>query len=246
VSDAAVRWLLIGEQHGTVETPAAFADLVCVASGRREVVVAVEQPEREQDAINAFMISDGGSEAQAVFLKSAIWQNPFKDGRSSEAMFRLFVSLRDMRAKGRIKTVVAFQPTQPSGRDRYEQAMAERLQAVAYPNALVVVLVGNVHAMRTAVSFGGPSYMPMAGLLPRSETVTIDARVNGGAQWACSSLSACGPQPVTPPRVAHTRGLTVKGLSDAPYSGVLYLGVPATASLPKVQASSSGALGEIK
>jgi hypothetical protein len=226
--------LIVGEQHGTVETPVAFADLVCAASGSREVVVAVEQPEREQEVINAFMISDGGSEAQAIFLKSAIWQNAFKDGRSSEAMFRFFGALRDMRAAGRIQTVVAFQPPRPSSRDRYEQAVAERLQAVAYRNALVVVLVGNVHAMRTAVSFGGPSYMPMAGLLPRSETVTIDARPNGGVRWACSSLSACGPKTMMPPRVAHMRGLTIRGPSEAPYSGVLYLGVPATASPPKI------------
>jgi hypothetical protein len=245
VSDSAVRWLIVGEQHGTNETPTAFADLVCAASGSREVVVAVEQPEREQDAINAFMISDGGSEAQTVFLRSTIWQNQFKDGRSSQAMFRLFQTLRDMRAGGRIQTVVAFQPTRRSSPDQYEQAMAERLKAAAYRNALVVVLVGNVHAMRTAVSFGGPSYLPMAGLLPRSETVTIDARPDGGVQWACLSLSACGPKTMTPPRVPHMREFTIKGPSEAPYSGVLYLGVPATASPPKIQ-PSLGALYDSK
>ena len=76
---------VVGEQHGTNETPSTFANLVCLASKGRPVVVAVEQPTGEQAAIDAYLMSDGGRVAEAAFLKSAIWTNKFKDGRSSQA-----------------------------------------------------------------------------------------------------------------------------------------------------------------
>lgn len=232
VENKRTRWLIVGEQHGTVEAPAAFIDLVCAAARQRPVTVAVEQPVTEQAAIDAFTGSDGGVEARAAFLKSVIWTNGFKDGRSSRAMFGMFESLRQLRATGRIRGVVAFQPTQTDSPAGYERAMADELARRSPPGVLTVALVGNVHAMRTPVSFSGPAYMPMAGLLPRGQTITLDTRPNGGSQWACMSPTDCGPQPMQS-GPSRPRGVIV-GRDAAPaYSGVFNLGIPATVSPPQ-------------
>jgi hypothetical protein len=233
LADGRVRWLIVGEQHGTNETPAAFIDLVCIAATKRTVAVAVEQPVTQQAAIDAFIASDGSAAARAAFLKSSIWTSSFKDGRSSQAIFGMFNSLRQLRAAGRITRVIAFQPVnRANGPAGYEQAMADELAQRSSPEVLTVALVGNVHAMRKPVSFSGPAYMPMAGLLRRSQTTTLDARPNGGSQWACMSMTDCGAQ-IMQAGTWHSRGVVLGGEASPAYSGAFNLGVPATASLPQ-------------
>ena len=229
------RWIVIGEIHGSNEVPEAFANAVCLTAQLNPVVVAVEQPTFDQLAIDAFMQSDGGSAAQRAFLKAQIWNMEMKDGRSSEAYFRLFESLRRMRAAGLIEKVVAFQPStftsQPTPAE-YEQAMADLLIAAAQPDTTVVALVGNIHAMRIEVPWQ-PTYMPMAGRLPREETVILNTSARGGAAWNCQGAETCGP---------HSLGATIPGealvgvelgVGEGAYSGILHLGVPMTASPPK-------------
>ncbi len=229
------RWIVIGEIHGSNEVPEAFANAVCLTAQSNPVLVAVEQPTSDQLAIDGFMQSDGGAVAQSAFLKAQMWNSDVKDGRSSEAYFRLFESLRRMLAAGLIEKVVAFQPstftTQPTPAE-YEQAMAEILIAAGQPDITVIALVGNVHAMRTEVPWQ-PTYIPMAGRLPREETVSLNTSAKGGAAWNCQGADKCGPQssPATAP------GEQVAGVElDAEegwYSGTLNLGVPTTASPPK-------------
>lgn len=229
-----VRWLIVGERHGTNEAPAAFVDLVCAAAHERPVAVAVEHPVTEQAAIDAFISSDGETAAKAAFLKSGIWTNSFKDGRSSHAIFGMFDRLRQLRAAGRVKRVIAFQPvTGASSPARYEQAMADELARRSPTGVLTIALVGSVHAMREPVSFSGPAYMPMAGLLPKNRTITFDARPNGGSQWACMSMTDCGVQSIEA-GPAHARGVVMGGELAPAYSGAFNLGVTATVSPPQV------------
>lgn len=229
------RWIVIGEIHGSNEVPEAFANAVCLTAQSNPVVVAVKQPTSEQHAIDAFMQSDGGLAAQRAFLKAQIWNSDLKDGRSSEAYVRLFESLRRMRNAGLIEKVVAIQPSTfktPPTPTEYEQAMADLLLAAAPPDTMVVALVGNLHAMRTEVSWQ-PAYMPMAGRLPREATVSLNTSARGGEAWNCHGADQCGPHSVS----AAIRSEEVVGVElDAdggPYSGTLHLGVPMTASQPK-------------
>ena len=61
LSDRSTRTIVVGELHGTNETPAAFADLTCLAaSAGRRVVVALEHPTTDQPQIDKFIASDGG------------------------------------------------------------------------------------------------------------------------------------------------------------------------------------------
>lgn len=238
VLEKQTRWIVIGEIHGSNEVPEAFADAVCLTGQSKPVVVAVEQPTSDQLAIDSFLQSDGGAVAQSAFLKAQMWNSDVKDGRSSEAYFRLFERLRRMLAAGLIERVVAFQPsafaTQPTPAE-YEQAMAEILMAAGQPDVTVIALVGNVHAMRAEVPWQ-PTYIPMAGRLPREETVSLNTSANGGAAWNCQAADTCGPQSSPATTLAERIAGVALDAKDEWYSGTLNLGVPTTASPPKTGA----------
>jgi len=236
LADEAVRFVILGEMHGSNELPAVFADAVCLTARDRPVVVALEQTSADQAAIDAFMTSDGGAEARGAFLRAQMWNAPMKDGRSSEAYFRLFETLRQMRQAGRIASVVAFQP---SHFDRhptpveYEKAMAERVRAAGQSGAIVLALTGNVHAMRTEVPWQG-GYLPMAGHLPSEATVTLNLVAEGGESWNCQGgADSCRAHASPGPPQPHQRGVVFGAGDNEPFSGVLYLGVPSTASPPQ-------------
>ena len=229
-----VRFIVLGEMHGTNEVPAIFADAVCLTAETRRVVVAVEQPAFEQGAIDDFLSSDGGPAAKRAFLGAQMWHGSMKDGRSSEASFRLFETLRQWKAAGRIAGVVAMQPSNFSARPtpaEYEKAMADLVAAAAGPDAIVLALTGNVHARRSEVPWGD-RYLPMAAHLPRESTVTLDVWSAGGEAWNCTGPTTCGPNPLQGPPNARARGVELGAAGDA-YSGVLHLGAPATASPPQ-------------
>lgn len=61
-----VRYVFVGETHGTVEAPAAFADLVCAALEQGPVVVSLEYPVEFQPTLDAFMEADTEAEARAA------------------------------------------------------------------------------------------------------------------------------------------------------------------------------------
>lgn len=228
------RWIVIGETHGSNEVPELFTDAVCLTAQSRRVVVGVEQPAMNQEAIDAFLASDGEEAAQRAFLDATMWNQPMKDGRSSESMFRLFEKLRQMKAAGIIEDVVAFQPTAFTSRPtpaEVERAMAEILLSAAGADETVVALVGNVHAMRTEVPFQG-GYMAMAANLPEGETITLNVIGNGGEYWNCMR-DRCGAHPVPSPPQAFKRGVDLSPDDAGPYSGVIYLGAPTTASPPQ-------------
>lgn len=52
-SNQRIRWIVIGEIHGNNESPAIFADAVCLTARSRRVVVALEQGADNQEAIDA-------------------------------------------------------------------------------------------------------------------------------------------------------------------------------------------------
>lgn len=241
-----IRWIVVGEMHGTRETPEIFGDLACLASSFHPVTVAVEQTTVDQAAIDDFIGSSGDAAATSRFLTSRLWTQPMKDGRSSEAYFHLFQRLRALRAAGQITSVVAFQPLYnpgPAGfkAGDYENALASSLVSRAGRNARVLVLVGNMHAMRTAPAWAKSAYLPMAGYLPAETSISLDARWNEGSYWACPSDTSCGPQTAASSGPTPARGIIMDG-PGGPYDGALNLGVRVTASPPQPQAATGRVL----
>jgi hypothetical protein len=237
------RWVMVGETHGTAEMPAAFYELICLAVRTgRPVYVALEYPSREQRLIDAFLASDGGAPARAALFKGFLWQLKGQDGRASQAFLRLFDQLRVMKQAGQIRGVTAFVPELSTIMDiqkagtlnaTVNKGMADDLKAIAAPdNALILTLVGGIHAMTTQVTFGGESYLPAAALLPRERAISIRLAGNGGDAWNCQAT--CGPHPNGVARQAQ-RGLVygpAQPFSADRFDVTFELGMLTTASPP--------------
>lgn len=185
------RYILFGEMHGTTEAPALFADMVCLASAERPVIVALEIPSAEQAGLDRFMASSGSSEDIAALLSGPFWSREAQDGRASQAMVALIRHLREMKASGRTLSVVAFAPQYSRGfsPDYYELDMAWALtvEARKSPDALVLALVGNFHAARRT----GQQTTPAAVHLPMAEALTLNLVTGGGEAWNCQR-DGCG------------------------------------------------------
>ena len=190
----AIRYLLIGEIHGTVETPAAFADLVCAAArSGRPVTVALEYSSDSQPVVDAFLASNGDAEARAALLALPIWQDEWQDGRSSTAFLALFERLRVLKQAQLIRGVVCSDTGKDTPKTMPRDAvMARNWQAVTLgSNGLLIALAGNVHMMRRPVEQPGITIHTAGSLMPRERTMTVDVRYNGGKAWSCQQ-DGCG------------------------------------------------------
>jgi len=229
------RFVILGEIHGTTETPAAFAGMVCAASAGRPVVVGLEFEDTAQPAFDAWMASKGTPADRDALLASTAFTRRFEDGRSSAAMLNLMEDLRRLRAEGREISVVAFRPglVPPPGFDQNygELAMAQNLSRMAQdrPGALALVLVGRFHASLQPAG----AVRPAASHLPRAGLVSISLAVQGGSLWSCGGdgpTPACGPGEV-PGADDGQRGVMLSPTADGRFDGSLALG-PTTASPP--------------
>ena len=221
------RFVILGEMHGTAETPVLFADVVCrVAATGRPVPVGIEFPEDEQPAMDRFMQTEGTAYPAPARVHH--------DGRRSEAMLELLNRLRAIRTSRRNVEVFTFvrNSTRGPGESQtpHELAMASawRDQAIAHPGALMVILVGNVHAMKQRPA--DVPFTPAAALLPPESTVALGTSQPGGAIWACGA-SDCGPRSTLASGDALPRGIHL-GDGIGIYDGVFSVGAPFTPSGP--------------
>lgn len=230
------RFGFIGETHGTNETPAAFAEIVCEASATRPVVVALEMPEAMQPDLDVWMASDGGAAARNTLLNHDYWIVDHADGRSSHAMFAMLERLRALKSAGRDLTLRAWQPNivRPPGFDQsyWEIGMADRLVQAAYsrPNAYVLVLGGSNHARKTISERYG--FLFAAGHLKTTNVVSIRVALQGGRTWACFGDAPCGDSDLGPAEFdSARRGVVLEPQEEGAFDGLLALG-PSTASAP--------------
>jgi hypothetical protein len=235
-SKASVHWVFIGELHGSNETPAAFRDLVCdaIAQGKH-VTVALERPTSEQAALDDILTAKDLSAAQESLLRLHGWKEVL-DGRGSEAMLRLLVSLRELRRLQPDLKVVAFDapyagPPAPGPRD---EAMGHALLSLnpTKPNDLVLILTGNLHAMQASKR----GYDLAAMYLPPKEILSLEVTDRGGESWSEDTTGGCGPRKggVGDRDAKKPYGIFLDP-SLAPFGkvdGVLSLGVPLTSSAP--------------
>jgi hypothetical protein len=232
---AGVHWVFIGELHGSNETPAALHDLVCdaIAQGKH-VTVALERPTSEQAALDNILTAKDLSAAQELLLRLPGWKEGM-DGRASEAMLRLLVSLRELRRLQPDLKVVAFDApytgTTPGARD---EALGHALLSLSptKPNDLVFILTGNVHAMQASKR----GYDLAAMYLPPKEILSLEVTDRGGESWTESTTGGCGPHKggVQDKDVNRPRGIFLDP-SLAPFGkvdGIFSLGVPLTSSAP--------------
>lgn len=186
------RVLLLGEIHGTAEGPAFVEAVAChaVAAGL-PVVVALELPRDEQEAVSGFLASEGGEAARGAVRALPFWAKEYQDGRSSRAMLDLLDGLRSRRGNGGHLGVLLFdRPGDFSTRDR---AMGERIveAAKAHPQAFLVSLSGNLHS-RTDEGSGRMGATIEKALGP-DRVRSLKMSHTGGTAWICEATAGCGP-----------------------------------------------------
>jgi hypothetical protein len=191
-SRTGLHWVFVGEFHGSNETPAAFYDVVCdaIAHGKH-VTVALERTTDEQAVIDKVITSRDLNAARESLLRLHGWREVM-DGRASEAMLRLLLSLRELHSHHHDLKVVAFDAPYTGGAGEREKAMAEALRSLspAGPNDLVLILTGNLHALQATKR----GYDLAAMYLPRQEILSLEVTDRGGETWSHSQEDGCGPQ----------------------------------------------------
>jgi hypothetical protein len=235
-SKPSVHWVFIGELHGSNETPAAFRNLVCdaIAQGKH-VTVALERPTSEQAALDNMVTAKDLAKAQESLLQLPGWKEVL-DGRGSEAMLLLLVSLRELRKHQPDLKVVAFDApyTGPPAPAPREEAMGHALLSLspAKPNDLVLILTGNLHILQASKR----GYDLAAMYLPPKEILSLEVTDRGGESWTQSQGAGCGPSKggVRDKDAKRPYGIFLDA-SLAPFGkvdGILSLGVPLTSSAP--------------
>jgi hypothetical protein len=211
------RTVLLGEMHGTQEIPLVVGDVVEHWSRSQPVLLALEIHASEQRTLVDYLDGDGAPASREGLRQRPYWSVPQKrnDGRRSEDMLDLVERIRSLRAEGRDVAILAFDVANGVPRDSQwrDGAMAANLRSAlaALPHGRLLVVTGNVHAMRLRPDYAPPQMQtPMGTYLQDLRPISIDIAAATGAFWACPS-PACGPVPVVP-------GATAGGLDDdAPF-----------------------------
>lgn len=228
-----IRWAIMGEVHGTNEAPDAFVNLVCLAAeSGRPVTVAVEYSADGQSTIDAYLSSNGNAEARAALLRLREFTSPTQDGRDSVAFLRMWDRLRRMKQAGWIDGVVAADigRSSPAGRSR-DATMARNWIDISAPDdALIMILAGNVHAMRKPMHFPGRTIVTAGSLMPVGRTITVNVVGDGGTAWTCEA-DGCGRHDSGPQR-GVVSGISYTTDPDRDWDASYELGMPTTAAMP--------------
>lgn len=191
--------LLFGEIHGVEELPMFFGEAVCTtAVSGLPVEVGLELPNADQAVVDVFLASSGAPSRVEALTATPFWSRDFQDGRSSEARVVLLQRMRFLRAQGLPIRVVLFDVNAATNQADREKGMADNLAAHvrAHPEALTMVLVGEVHSWKSKGAPWDPELLPMGwhltqvGLHVRS----LGRSTPAGTAWFCTGGSPgdCG------------------------------------------------------
>lgn len=188
------RMLVLGEFHGTRETPLLVRRLVDDYSrDNTPVLLALELPRGENPTLRDYLQSDGGAAARQRLHGRAFWtvRDDQHDGRRSRDMLALIESLRALKAQGRVIDVVGYDVDRSDGgnqaRDNRMAAELRRQYRRMPDGARMLVLTGNVHAMlqRPAVAPPEMQTRPMASLLRDLDIYSVGLGALRGHFWGC-------------------------------------------------------------
>jgi erythromycin esterase-like protein len=191
--------VVLGELHGTQETPRFAGEYACVlANGPQDVVLALEIPEVEQSRISTYIESQGSLVDFSALVQGDFWNRPEhrQDGRSSGAMGQLIERVRQLRREGRRLSIIAIDGQR--GSLKRDAAMAKIIRDLlqAKPLTKVIALVGNVHALKDRGAFFEKDYESLAFLLSDLLPLTLNVLPKRGYAWVC--IEVCGSKRITP------------------------------------------------
>lgn len=223
------RVLLMGEVHGTNESPAFVGQLACAtAKAQKSLSVGLEITVVEQARIDRYLVSRGTRKDRLELIAGTFWTRKRQDGRSSQAMYELIERLRKLRHKGADITVVAVDETVYESR---EAGMARNIQRLAESSKdQIIVLLGNLHPRKTKGVSWDHDYEPIGYRLSQVQPFSVLISANVGSAWVCAPDCGVKAQKATD-QGSNATGY-VGAQSSAPgYDGVYRLSTT-TASRP--------------
>lgn len=184
--------LLLGEIHGTNESPEFVQAIVCLAlETGLGVTVALELPQSEEPTVVRFVKGGKPRVSREEIARLPFWAKDYQDGRASIAMLDLLEELRKRKVAGENVEVILLD--KPQDFARRDQEMADRLLSAveASPENFFVTLTGNLHN-RTAPESGrmGARVVEKLG---RARVVSLNVSHTGGSAWICEATAGCGP-----------------------------------------------------
>jgi hypothetical protein len=213
--------VLFGEIHGTREAPAFVGDIACLLLARGESVqLALEIDRNEQAGLDRYLRSAGASNDIAQLIASPHWQ--IRDGRATLAMLGLIERVRQWVSAGHKIRLIAMDDFSTSGniRDREMAAAVDRAAAVGAGK--VLVLSGNVHAMRVADHSFLKFSLPAGSLLKTRSVLSFNAAYDGGTANTWGKLIRLAPE-IAPP--AGGRQFVMGAGAEPAYDGYFFVGV---------------------
>ncbi len=222
--------VLLGELHGTNESPQFLNDALCIAlQNGRAVTIGLELPLNETELTETFLDSSGDAEAEKRLLQGNFWQRSYQDGRTSHAMLALIRDLREHKAAGQpVRVILLDDPASP----KRDSVMNVQIQTalVASPDDVFLVLTGNIHNLLTVGTRWDDAYEPMGYLLrqssPEKKLFSLNVAHEGGEAWVCfgSTASDCGIQQIGG-QARDGQGLTLFETPEGQaYNGQYYVG----------------------
>lgn len=197
------RLIVLGELHGTRETPLLVRALVeHYAAAGAPLQLGIELPESENAALATYLGSNGNDAARHAVRDTAYWRvaDHLHDGRRSQDMLDLIDAVRALRASGRDVQVFGFDrvlPAAQAGSGARDAAMADILReryAGLPTSGRLLVLTGNMHGMR--VQPRNLHYPPLAALLADLPLYNVRIEARGGEFWGCVQHRRCGSRPL--------------------------------------------------
>lgn len=229
------KLILLGELHGTKESPAFAGELVCWLSGAgKKVTLALEISSDMQRQLLLALQQTSAAAASREFDLLDLWDNKFKDGKSSEAYKQLLMRIWEMRRANEHVGLIAIDARVGVSGNEREEYMASRLMTFfgQFPEHQVVALVGNLHAQKLVGTPWNKGFKPLSQFLVGIDVLNLNMDYDAGTAWNCGR-TGCGVNQVSqaPRSGKYTTPKIVLTDSDPNFDGVYSLG-DIFASLP--------------
>lgn len=205
------RIIFVDDSHGSTETPLYALQLACrLLNNGKPLLIGLEIPASEQEAINKYLQSEGDADDRMDLLSGTFWHTARKFGMASEAVLSVIETSRKWGKAGMPVMVFAYDQADKSWPVRLQKqesfwggyretvmGLNINVRARLYPQHTIVVLTGGVHARK----YANPkdSYQSMAHILAQTYPIyTITFSHPEGESWRCSGPTRetmqCGVQ----------------------------------------------------
>lgn len=204
-ADGAGQLLIVGERHGTKETPAFVSRLITDASRKGPVRLGLEAPAGFSKTLSTFVHSRNTQANRAALLADPFWKST--DGRAGTAWLALIETAQRLRAAGHDVDAFTTEPDYHAILNQHpgekidfltvkENGMAKAIEAAyqADPKALVITLMGNLHAglHRNAAEQEPGVERSVAERLKNLSPLVILPMARISDAWNCTAEQGCG------------------------------------------------------